>query len=82
MAVATWLVWILTAYAAVGLIAGCVFIAFGIAKIDPLAQGAGWGFRLVVLPGTIALWPLLLSRWLRGVTHPPLEHHAHRDQSS
>ena len=25
-----------------------------------------WGFRLLILPGAAALWPLLLLRWLRA----------------
>lgn len=34
------------------------------------AQQSKWGFRLMVVPGAMALWPLLLLRLLRGVKHP------------
>ena len=27
------------------------------------------GFRLIVLPGVAALWPLLLLRWCKGSGH-------------
>ena len=33
---------------------------------------------LLIIPGTMALWPLLLRRWLRGVRSPPEECNAHR----
>ena len=33
--------------------------------LDPAATGAGRGFRVVILPGAAALWPLLLSRCVR-----------------
>jgi hypothetical protein len=35
----------------------------GLKKIDPAVVGAGWCFRLLITPGLIALWPLLLQRW-------------------
>ncbi|MGE0638904.1 MAG: hypothetical protein AB7G12_03385 [Thermoanaerobaculia bacterium] len=49
----------------------------GIERIDPAARGASRGFRLIVLPGAVALWPLLLRRWVRGAP-PPAESNAHR----
>jgi hypothetical protein len=53
-------------YGGIGLLFGLAFVAFGIQRIDPAARGAGWGFRLLVLPGVVALWPLLAARWLRS----------------
>ena len=53
-------------YVGVGLLFGVAFVALGIQRIDPAARGAGWGFRLLVLPGVVALWPLLAARWLRS----------------
>lgn len=52
------------------LLAGAVFAIFflikGITKMDTSAHGSGWGFRLIILPGTIALWPVLLSKWMKS----------------
>ncbi len=49
------------------LIAGILFAVFflskGIHKIDTAAHGSGWGFKLIILPGTIVLWPVLLNKW-------------------
>jgi TM2 domain-containing membrane protein YozV len=53
--------------AALYLLAGVLFAVFflskGVEKMDTGAHGAGWGFRLMILPGTIVLWPVLLSKW-------------------
>ncbi len=66
-------------YLLAGLLFGIVFVVRGVERVDPAAQGAGWGFRLLILPGVAAFWPLLAHRWLRGIATPPLEHNAHRD---
>ena len=55
---------LLTAYAAVGLAFALVFVTRGIQKVDHVAKDTGIGFRLIVLPGVVALWPLLLKRWV------------------
>jgi hypothetical protein len=65
-------------YLAAGLVFALAFVTTGVQRVDPAARGAPWGFRLLILPGAAALWPLLLARWLRG-TPPPEEHNAHRD---
>ncbi|HBY62213.1 MAG TPA: hypothetical protein DEH78_20525 [Solibacterales bacterium] len=54
------------AYAIAGVLFGVAFVARGAEKIDPAARGASLGFRLLILPGSAALWPLLLVRWLRA----------------
>lgn len=53
-------------YAAAGTVFTLVFLLFGVTRIDTGAKGAGLGFRLMILPGLIALWPLMLIRWLSG----------------
>ena len=55
----------LTLYAAVGVVFAIAFVARGISRIDTRAEGAGLAFRLIVFPGIAALWPFLVSRWLR-----------------
>ncbi len=56
----------LTAYATAGLLFALVFAAFGVQRVDPAARGAGLGFRLLVIPGAAAFWPLLLWKWMRS----------------
>jgi hypothetical protein len=42
------------------------FVIRGVQRVDPAAKGAPLGFRLLILPGCAALWPLLLGRWMRA----------------
>jgi len=53
---------------AIYLICGCVFaIAFvikGINKVDEGAQGSTVGFRIIIVPGVIVFWVILLKKWL------------------
>lgn len=54
------------AYLAVGLIVAIPFVLVGANRIDEAAGGSGWGFRLVIIPGSAALWPVLVARWARA----------------
>ena len=78
MGIAEGVVLAVGAYFAAGLVFAVAFITAGVQRVDPAARGASWGFRLLILPGAAALWPLLLARWVRGVP-PPEERNAHRD---
>jgi hypothetical protein len=53
-------------YVAAGLLFALPFVLRGVSRIDPVASTGTWGFRLIILPGVVALWPLLALRWLRG----------------
>ena len=79
--IAAWLTFGAGIYLAVGMMFGLWFIAAGVKQIDPATIGAGLGFRLLILPGAAALWPMLLMRVLRGQNHPPTECNAHRRAS-
>lgn len=78
MIVAQTIVWLLGIYLLVGLLFVPFFVTIAAGRIDPAVQQSTWGFRLIIMPGVIALWPLLLLRLLRGVRHPPTENNAHR----
>ena len=79
--VAVWLVRILGVYAAIGLLFAFPFVFRGVNRIDPVAEGGSWGFRLIILPGVVAFWPMLLRRWMTG-SAPPQERNAHRDAAA
>lgn len=53
-------------YLCAGLLFAIPFVLKGVDVIDEGAHGSGWGFRLIIVPGTIAFWPLLLRRWMRS----------------
>jgi len=58
-------------YFAIGFVFALAFVTFGAQKIDPAAQGMPLRARLLILPGVMALWPLMAFKWLRQ-TEPPL----------
>lgn len=51
-------------YLAAGLVFGLVYVTALAARLDPGARGAGPGFRLIILPAAVLLWPWLLVRTL------------------
>ncbi len=53
------------AYAGLGLVFAAVFQAMGLKRFDDAAARAGWGFRLIITPGIVALWPVLLVLWVK-----------------
>jgi hypothetical protein len=68
----------LAAYLACGFLFAVPFVLTGVERIDRHAAHGSWGFRILIFPGTIFLWPLLAKRWLSGAGEPPEEHNAHR----
>jgi hypothetical protein len=51
-------------YLVIGSIVAVPFVLFGIGRIDPSARGAPLTFRALVFPGVVAMWPLILRRWV------------------
>jgi hypothetical protein len=65
----------LAGYLSIGVLAAIGLHAKGLRTIDPSVAGAGAFFRVLVTPGLIALWPLMLYRWAqatRGEDPAPL----------
>ncbi len=58
---------LLLVYAACGLVFGTAFVTWGVARVDAAARGAPTAFRLIILPGVVALWPVLALRWVRAL---------------
>lgn len=53
-------------YAVFGAVFGLLLLSLtkGIARIDPATTRAPFLFRLIILPGLILLWPLMLHKWI------------------
>ena len=66
MRVVEFLVDALAVYGLAGAIFAAAFVMAGIHQVDPVAKHAPVSFRLIVIPGAAALWPLLLVRWIRS----------------
>lgn len=72
------IVYTLAVYASLGLVFAIPFVWLGVQRLDSEAQGSGIGFRLLILPGVAAFWPMLLYRWTQRIVEPPVERNPHR----
>ncbi|MEM8954883.1 MAG: hypothetical protein AAGD22_12085 [Verrucomicrobiota bacterium] len=65
-------------YLGLGFLFGVGFAFFGGAKaVDEAAAEGTWGFKILIVPGAAAFWPILLKRWVKG-EGKPVESSAHR----
>lgn len=51
-------------YLYAGIAVAVAFLVWGVDRIDAAARGA-FLFRVLVLPGLVGLWPLVLVMWRR-----------------
>lgn len=58
-------------YLLIGFLFACFFVIKGVGRVDKNAEEGTWGFRLLILPGVAALWPLMLKRMRAGTGRPP-----------
>jgi hypothetical protein len=67
-AIATTIVITVALYVAAGLVAGIAFVTVGVTTVQnaPVTVGA----RILLLPAATALWPLVVSRWLKTRRRP------------
>jgi hypothetical protein len=76
--IAVLLVDALLLYMTLGVVFAVAFVCAGVRRIDSQAVGTGAGFRILIFPGSVAFWPLLLRRWTKGSTELPMERNPHR----
>jgi hypothetical protein len=57
---------LLAAYAIAGAAVALPFAAIGIARILPPGEHVTIGARILMIPGVVAFWPLILRRWMHG----------------
>jgi hypothetical protein len=55
-------------YLALGVLFSLFFVTIGIGRIDPAARGAGITFRILMIPASVILWPMLFLKTVRR--HP------------
>ena len=55
----------ITAYLIAGIVFTIFFQAKGLSKIDEGVHGSSWGFRIIIIPGCIVFWPVLLKKWMK-----------------
>jgi len=60
---------ILLIIAAIYLLGGVLFVIpflmKGLNKVDEGANGSTIGFKIIIIPGVIVFWPVLLSKWMK-----------------
>jgi len=57
---------ILALYLVLGIVVGLFLGIAGLKRIDHAAKGAPIGFRVVIFPALVALWPFMLMKWIRA----------------
>ena len=77
-AIAILFVYSLYVYTALGAVFALAFVTVGVKRIDAQAIGSSVGFRLLIFPGSLVFWPLLLRRWISRKEEPPEERNPHR----
>ncbi|MFT5285462.1 MAG: hypothetical protein ACI8TQ_001627 [Planctomycetota bacterium] len=65
-------------YLGVGVLVAIPFVIAGAKRIDSAAATGTRGFRILIFPGAVLLWPFLLKRWIGGDRDPKEERNAHR----
>ena len=57
---------IIAVYLLLGVLFVIPFLIRGIRKVDEAAHGSTTGFKLIIIPGVIVFWPVLLSKWIKA----------------
>ncbi|MEP5611946.1 MAG: hypothetical protein ABJP45_06835 [Cyclobacteriaceae bacterium] len=52
-------------YLMLGLLFSIYFLAKGAAKFDEDTKGSPWHFKLIIFPGIVLLWSILLFKTIR-----------------
>jgi hypothetical protein len=54
-------------YLALGVLFVIPFLIKGLTKVDEGAHGGTMGFKIIIIPGVIVFWPVLLRKWIRQI---------------
>lgn len=66
MAIAWTILVALAVYATIGAAFATCFVVALVGRLDAAARGTPWTFRVVIWPGCVALWPVLLVMTVRS----------------
>lgn len=59
-------VFVFIAYLVAGTLFALVFFFRGLHRIDPASTDSSLGFKAIIMPGCIMLWPIMLLKWVRS----------------
>jgi hypothetical protein len=66
MTIVAIILYIVTIYLVLGFLFMIPFIIKGVNKIDEDAPGSSIGFRVIIIPGVIVFWIVLLKKWIKA----------------
>ena len=52
-------------YLLLGVLFVIPFLMKGLTKVDEDAHGGTIGFKIIIIPGVIVFWPVLLTKWMK-----------------
>lgn len=58
---------LLLLYLLAGIVFAIAFVIQGAQVIDEGAKGGSIGFRIMIFPGSIIFWPILLQKWKKAI---------------
>ena len=64
--IVTIIIWIVSIYLICGAVFTILFFLRGLSIVDEGANGSTIGFRIIIIPGCLSLWPLLLRKWIQA----------------
>ena len=56
-------------YLLVGVLFVIPFLMKGLTKVDEGARASTISFKIIIIPGVIVFWPVLLKRWVKNLKH-------------
>jgi hypothetical protein len=59
-------IYIIISYLVVGILFTVVFLLKWLSKMDSGAAESSWIFKLLITPGCVVLWPVLLGKVFQG----------------
>ena len=63
-------VYALAVYAIAGVVTAFAFVSVGVVQVMRPPMPATLGARILLLPGSFALWPYILVRWWKARSRP------------
>lgn len=60
------LLYAVSAYAALGLLVAFIFVSIGVTRVLEPPRPVTIAGRLLIIPGAVVLWPVVLVKWLRS----------------
>ena len=53
-------------YLVIGVAIATAFLTLGLRRLDPIAAAGPVRFKLMIAPGIVALWPIMIMLWASG----------------